>query len=168
MTVTTPAFRIEPATERDVPLILELITALSVYERLAHEVTATEEQLRKTLFGPNPSAEVLIGYAGDEPAGFALFFPNYSTFLGKPGIHLEDLFVKPEWRGHGFGRQLLERLAAIAVERDCGRLEWTVLDWNEPAIGFYKKLGATLMDEWSTFRVTGDALRRLAEVRATV
>ena len=161
MTVTSPAFRIETATERDVPLILELIKALSVYERLAHEVTATEAQLRKTLFGPNPSAEVLIGYAGDEPAGFALFFANYSTFLGKPGIHLEDLFVKPEWRGHGFGRQLLERLAAIAVERDCGRLEWNVLDWNEPAIGFYKKLGATLMEEWSTFRVTGDALRRL-------
>ena len=135
MTVTSPAFRIETATERDVPLILELIKALSVYERLAHEVTATEAQLRKTLFGPNPSAEVLIGYAGDEPAGFALFFANYSTFLGKPGIHLEDLFVKPEWRGHGFGRQLLER--------------------------FYKKLGATLMEEWSTFRVTGDALRRL-------
>ena len=154
--------RIERATERDVPLILELITALSVYERLAHEVTATEEQLRKTLFGPNPSAEVLIGYAGDEPAGFALFFPNYSTFLGKPGIHLEDLFVKPEWRGHGFGRQLLERLAAIAVERDCGRLEWTVLDWNEPAIGFYKKLGATPMDAWKIMRVTGDALHKLA------
>ena len=161
MTVTTPAFRIEPATERDVPLILSLIKALSVYERLAHEVTATEEQLHKTLFGPKPSAEVLIGYAGDDPVGFALFFPNYSTFLGKPGIHLEDLFVKPEWRGHGYGRQLLERLAAIAVERDCGRLEWTVLDWNEPAIGFYKKLGATLMDEWSTFRVTGEALGRL-------
>jgi GNAT superfamily N-acetyltransferase len=164
MTVTSPAFRIEPATAPDVPLILSLIKALSVYERLAHEVTATEEQLRKTLFGAKPSAEVLIGYAGDEPAGFALFFPNYSTFLGKPGIHLEDLFVKPEWRGHGYGRRLLERLAAIAVERDCGRLEWTVLDWNEPAIGFYKKLGATLMDEWSTFRVTGDALRRLGAV----
>jgi len=166
MTVTSPAFRIEQATERDVPLILRLIKALSEYEKLAHEVTATEERLHQTLFGPHPSAEVIIGYAGDEPAGFALFFPNYSTFLGKPGIHLEDLFVVPEWRGHGFGAQLLGHLAAIAVERDCGRLEWNVLDWNEPAIGFYKNLGATLMDEWSTFRVTGDALRQLAASRA--
>ena len=168
MTVNSPAFRIEPATGRDVPLILRLIKALSDYERLAHEVTATEEQLHRTLFGPHPSAEVIIGYAGDEPAGFALFFPNYSTFLGKPGIHLEDLFVVPEWRGHGFGGKLLGRLAEIAVERDAGRLEWNVLDWNEPAIGFYKKLGATLLGDWSTFRVTGPALRALAETRANL
>ena len=161
MTVTTPAFRIEPATERDVPLILELINGLAVYEKLAHEVTATEAGLRETLFGARPAADVIIAYAGDTPAGFALFFPNYSTFLGKPGLYLEDLFVVPEWRGHGLGLALMKRLAAIAVERGCGRFEWSVLDWNEPAIGFYKKLGATLMEEWSTFRVTGDALRRL-------
>ena len=167
MTAPSPEFRIEPATERDVPLILTLIKALSEYEKLAHEVTATEDRLRRTLFGSQPSAEVIIGYVGDAPVGFALFFPNYSTFLGKPGIHLEDLFVVPEWRGHGFGGQLLRHLAAIAVERDCGRLEWNVLDWNEPAIGFYKKLGATLMDDWSTFRVTGEALRQVAASRAS-
>jgi len=157
-----PALRIERATERDVPLILELINGLAVYEKLAHEVTATEAGLRETLFGARPAADVIIGYTGDTPVGFALFFPNYSTFLGKPGLYLEDLFVLPEWRGHGFGRGLLIRLAAIAVERGCGRFEWSVLDWNEPAIGFYKSLGATLMDGWSIFRVTGDALTKLA------
>ena len=156
-----PDIRIERATEADVPLILRLIQGLAVYEKLAHEVTATEEGLRETLFGARPAADVIIAYAGDTPAGFALFFPNYSTFLGKPGLYLEDLFVLPEWRGHGLGLALMKRLAAIAVERGCGRFEWSVLDWNEPAIGFYKKLGATLMEEWSTFRVTGDALRRL-------
>ena len=161
MKVTSPAFRIEPATERDVPLILRLITALSEYERLAHEVTATEAGLRDTLFGARPAAEVIIGYAGDTPVGFALFFPNYSTFLGKPGLYLEDLFVLPEWRGHGFGLALMKRLAAIAVERGCGRFEWSVLDWNTPAIGFYEGLGARLMDGWSIFRVTGDALQKL-------
>jgi GNAT superfamily N-acetyltransferase len=158
----TPAFRIERATERDVPLILELIKGLAVYEKLAHEVTATEAGLRDTLFGARPAAEVIIGYAGDTPAGFALFFPNYSTFLGKPGLYLEDLFVLPEWRGHGFGRALLTELARIAVARGCGRFEWSVLDWNEPAIGFYKNLGAKMMDGWSIFRVTGDALTKLA------
>jgi GNAT superfamily N-acetyltransferase len=157
-----PSLRIERATERDVPLILELIKGLAVYEKLAHEVTATEAGLRETLFGAKPAAEVIIGYTGDTPVGFALFFPNYSTFLGKPGLYLEDLFVLPEWRGHGFGRGLLTRLASIAVERGCGRFEWSVLDWNEPAIGFYKSLGATLMDGWSIFRVTGDALTTLA------
>jgi GNAT superfamily N-acetyltransferase len=157
-----PPLRIEPATERDVTLILELIRGLAVYEKLAHEVTATEAGLRDTLFGARPAAEVIIGYAGDTPAGFALFFPNYSTFLGKPGLYLEDLYVAPEWRGRGFGRALLSHLAKIAVERNCGRFEWSVLDWNEPAIGFYKSLGAKLMDGWSIFRVTGDALTRLA------
>src|SRR5471032_1843586 len=157
-----PALRIERATERDVPLILRLIKGLSEYEKLAHEVTATEAGLRETLFGARPAAEVIIAYAGDTPAGFALFFPNYSTFLAKPGLYLEDLFVVPEWRGHGFGRGLLSHLAKLAVERGCGRFEWSVLDWNEPAIGFYKSLGAKLMDGWSIFRVTGDALRRLA------
>ena len=157
----TPEIRIERATERDVPLILELINGLAVYEKLAHEVTATEAGLRETLFGARPAAEVIIGYAGDTPVGFALFFPNYSTFLGKPGLYLEDLFVLPEWRGHGFGRGMLTHLATLAVERGCGRFEWSVLDWNEPAIGFYQSLGAKLMDGWSIFRLTGDALRKL-------
>jgi GNAT superfamily N-acetyltransferase len=158
----TPPLRIERATERDVPLILQLINGLAVYEKLAHEVTATEAGLRETLFGERPAADVIIGYAGDTPVGFALFFPNYSTFLGKPGLYLEDLFVLPEWRGHGFGRGLLTELARIAVARGCGRFEWSVLDWNEPAIGFYKSLGARMMDGWSIFRVTGDALTKLA------
>ena len=156
-----PAIRIERATERDVPLILALINGLAVYEKLAHEVTATEDGLRQTLFGARPSAEVVIAYAGDTPAGFALFFPNYSTFLGKPGLYLEDLFVLPEWRGHGLGLALMTHLAKTAVERGCGRFEWSVLDWNEPAIGFYKSLGARLMDGWSIVRVTGDALTKL-------
>ena len=157
-----PELRIERATERDVPLIRRLIQGLAEYEKLAHEVTATEAGLRETLFGVRPAADVIIAYAGETPAGFALFFPNYSTFLGKPGLYLEDLFVLPEWRGHGIGRALLTQLARIAVERGCGRFEWSVLDWNEPAIGFYKSLGATLMDGWSIFRVTGDALATLA------
>ena len=156
-----PALRIERATERDVPLILRLIKGLSEYEKLAHEVTATEAGLRETLFGARAAAEVVIGYTGDAPVGFALFFPNYSTFLGKPGLYLEDLFVLPEWRGHGLGLALMRHLAKTAVERGCGRFEWSVLDWNEPAIGFYKSLGATLMDGWSIVRVTGDALEKL-------
>ena len=154
--------RIERATERDVPLILELIQGLAVYEKLAHEVTATEAGLRETLFGARPAADVIIAYAGETPAGFALFFPNYSTFLGKPGLYLEDLFVRPEYRGQGLGLALMKRLAQIAVERGCGRFEWSVLDWNEPAIGFYKSLGAKLMDGWSIVRVNGEALTRLA------
>ena len=156
-----PEIRIARATEADVPLILRLIQGLAVYEKLAHEVTATEAGLRETLFGARPAAEVIIGYAGDTPVAFALFFPNYSTFLGKPGLYLEDLFVLPEWRGQGFGRGMLTHLATLAVERGCGRFEWSVLDWNEPAIGFYQSLGAKLMDGWSIFRVTGDALRKL-------
>ena len=162
MDVTTPALRIVPATERDVPVILRMIKGLAEYERLTDHVTATEEQLRTTLFGARPAAEVVIGYAGDEPAGFALFFQNYSTFLAQPGIYLEDLFVLPEARGHGYGRQLLAYLARIAAERGCGRVEWSVLDWNEPAIGFYKKLGAVPMEDWTVFRLTGAALTRLA------
>jgi GNAT superfamily N-acetyltransferase len=154
--------RIERATERDVPLILELIQGLAVYEKLAHEVTATEAGLRETLFGARPAADVIIAYAGDTPAGFALFFPNYSTFLGKPGLYLEDLFVRPEYRGKGLGLALMKRLAQIAVERGCGRFEWSVLDWNEPAIGFYESLGAKLMDGWSIVRVNGEALTMLA------
>ncbi len=157
-----PDIRIVPANEADVPLILRLIQGLSVYEKLAHEVTATEEGLRETLFGARPSAEVVIAYAGEEPAGFALFFQNYSTFLGRPGLYLEDLFVVPEYRGRGYGKALLQHLASLAVERGCGRFEWSVLDWNEPAIGFYKKLGAKPMDAWTIFRVAGDALQKLA------
>ena len=163
MDVTTAGtLRIERATERDVPLILRLIKALAEYERMLDEVVATEETLRRTLFGPRPAAEVVVAYAGDEPAGFALFFHNYSTFLGKPGLYLEDLFVVPAFRGRGYGKALLVHLAKLAVERDCGRFEWSVLDWNEPAIGFYKKLGATPMDAWKIMRVTGDALHKLA------
>ena len=157
-----PECRIERATERDVPVILRMIGALAEYEKLSHEVTATEDGLRATLFGARPAADVIIAYAGETPAGFALFFPNYSTFLGKPGLYLEDLFVLPEWRGHGFGLGLMRHLAKIAVERGCGRFEWSVLDWNAPAIGFYNSLGAKLMDGWSIVRVTGDALVKLA------
>jgi len=155
-------FHIELATERDVPVILRLIKGLADYEKLAHEVVATEAGLRASLFGSRRVAEVLIGYAGSEPIGFAVFFHNYSTFLGRPGIYLEDLFVLPEWRRRGLGTRLLRRIAQIAVERGCGRLEWSVLDWNEPAINFYKKLGARAMDEWTVFRVTGEALTDLA------
>ncbi len=153
---------IRNATIEDVPLILEFIKGLAEYEKLAHEVTATEEILRKTLFGSRPAAEVVICHCEGAPAGFALFFHNYSTFLGKPGIYLEDLFVKPEFRGKGLGRALLIYLARLAVERDCGRFEWSVLDWNEPAIGFYKSLGAVPKDDWTIFRVSGDALTQLA------
>jgi GNAT superfamily N-acetyltransferase len=162
MNVIAQQFRIERATEADVPLILRLIKELAEYERMADLVVATEDGLRETLFGARPSAEVLIAREGDEPAGFALFFHNYSTFLGRPGLYLEDLFVVPKFRGRGHGRALLERLAAIAVERNCGRFEWSVLDWNEPAIGFYKKLGAKPLDDWTIFRVAGDDLRKLA------
>ena len=160
--MTPTSFTITPATERDVPTILRMIRALAEYEKLSHAVTATEDRLRETLFGEAPAAEVLMASAGTEPVGFALFFHNYSTFLAQRGLYLEDLFVAPEWRGHGIGRQLLSRLAAIALERDCGRLEWSVLDWNTPAIGFYRRLGAVPMDDWTIFRVTGEPLQRLA------
>lgn len=146
----------------DVPVIAELIRALSRYEKLEHEVTMTEELLTESLFGERRYAETLLAEDGREPLGFALFFHNFSTFLGRPGIYLEDLFVKPEHRGRGIGRALLERLAAVAVDRGCGRLEWAVLDWNKDAIGFYEKLGARPNSEWTTYRLTGDALRRLA------
>ena len=142
-------------------VILEMIRGLAVYEKLEHAMTATEAELRETLFGERPGAEVLLARAGGEWVGFALFFPNYSTFLAKPGIFLEDLFVKPEARGKGVGVALLREIARLAVARGCGRVEWSVLDWNEPSIGFYKKLGAIPMDEWTVFRLTGDALTRL-------
>lgn len=153
---------IRAATAADVPLILELIRGLAEYERLAHACVATEERLHNSLFGATPHADVLIAEHDGVPAGFALFCHNYSTFLAQRGIWLEDLFVMPEHRGSGIGRALLEQLATIAVERDCGRLEWAVLDWNESAIGFYRSIGAVPMDEWTTFRLTGDALLALA------
>ena len=155
--------RIESAQERDVPLILELIRGLAEYERMSDQVIATEAGLREALFGAQPSAEVIVAYADDRPAGFALFFHNFSTFLGRRGLYLEDLFVKPEFRRLGIGRRLLTELARMAVERGCGRFEWSVLDWNAPAIEFYKRLGARPLDEWTIFRMTGDALTRLAE-----
>jgi GNAT superfamily N-acetyltransferase len=150
------------ATSEDAPLILQLIRELAEYERLLHEVTATEQQIRDTIFGPRPAAEVLLASAEGEPVGFAVFFTTYSTFLAKPGIYLEDLFVKPHARGKGIGRALLAKLAQVAIERDCGRIEWAVLNWNEPSIGFYKKLGALPLDEWTTFRLSGEPLSRLA------
>jgi len=153
---------IRPATEADLGTIEELIRALAEYERMADEVVMDAELLRKGLFGDRPYAEVLIAEVDDEAVGFALFFHNFSTFVGRPGIYLEDLFVKPEHRGSGLGKALLKRLAEITVERDCGRMEWAVLDWNEPSIGFYKKLGARPNDDWTVYRLTGEALQKLA------
>jgi GNAT superfamily N-acetyltransferase len=153
---------IRPASPHDVPLVLELIRGLAAYEKLAHEVVATEADLASTLFGASPKAEVVIAEADGQPVGFALFFHNYSTFLGRPGIYLEDLFVRPEARGQGVGRALLAHLAALSIARDCGRLEWAVLDWNRDAIAFYGRLGARAMDDWTVYRLTGESLRRLA------
>ena len=154
--------RIVPATELDVPVILDMIHALADYEKLAHMVTATEARLRETLFGIKPAAEVLLAFREQECAGFAVFFPTYSTFLAQPGIYLEDLYVRPHLRGKGIGLALIRRLAAIAVERNCGRIEWGVLNWNEPSIQFYKKLGAEPMDEWTKYRLVGEPLASLA------
>ena len=165
VTLENSWFASAPATVADVPTILHFIRSLASYEKLLDSVVADEAKLTATLFRNRPYAEVLIATWNDAPAGFALFFHNYSTFLAKPGIYLEDLFVDPEFRGKGIGKALLIQLAKLAVVRDCGRLEWSVLDWNEPAIGFYKSLGATAMDEWTGFRVTGDALTRLSETR---
>jgi GNAT superfamily N-acetyltransferase len=153
---------IRPAGEGDVAVILQFIRDLAKYEHLEHEVVATEAMLREALFGSRPYAEVVLACLSGEPVGFALFFHNFSTFLGRPGIYLEDLFVRPEARGHGVGRSLLKWLAATAVSRGCGRLEWAVLDWNEPSIRFYRNLGAVALDDWTTFRVTGPALTQLA------
>ncbi|WP_445766363.1 GNAT family N-acetyltransferase [Rheinheimera sp.] len=151
------------ATEQDVPTILAFINGLAEYEKLADQVVATEQQLRTTLFGDKPYAEVVLAEYGQHAAGFALFFHNYSTFLAKPGIYLEDLFVLPEYRGKGIGKVLLSYLAKLAVQRDCGRLEWSVLDWNQPAIDFYQAQGATMLHDWRINRVTGDALKVLAK-----
>lgn len=166
--------RIEPATVRDVPLILGLIKALAEYEKLTHEVVATEAALQESLFGVTPNAEAVIARcvsrggsdaakAESEAVGFALWFQSYSTFLARPGLYLEDLFVLPAWRGRGVGLALLRHLAGVAIARGCGRMEWSVLDWNDPAVGFYRSLGARPMDEWTVYRLTGDALRRVAE-----
>lgn len=153
---------LRPATRTDIPAILGFIRELAEYEKLTHQVVADEAKLEATLFGARPYAEVIIAEWAGMPAGFALYFHNYSTFLAKPGIYLEDLFVPPAFRDKGIGKALLIELARIAVARDCGRLEWSVLDWNEPAIGFYKSLGAVPMDEWTVYRVTGTALTTLA------
>ena len=154
--------RIVSARQEDVPIILELIRGLGEYERLSHEIVATEDGLQKWLFGERPAAEVVLAYVDTTVVGFALFFHNFSTFLGRPGLYLEDLFVKPEWRGRGIGRRLLVHLAALAVDRGCGRMEWNVLDWNEPALRFYERMGARVMKEWTLCRLTGDSLARVA------
>jgi GNAT superfamily N-acetyltransferase len=156
-------FVIRPAFVADVPVILELIRDLATYERAPDEVTATEEQLVDVLFGERPAAEVLLAFEGQSPVGFAVFFYNFSTWLGRPGLYLEDLFVKPEKRGKGYGRALLVDLAKIARERECGRMEWAVLDWNEPAINFYRALGAEPMHEWTVFRLTRNGISKLAD-----
>jgi GNAT superfamily N-acetyltransferase len=156
-------FEIRPARVADVPIILKLIRDLATYERAPNEVTATEEQLVDVLFGEKPAAEVLLAFEKDTPVGFALFFHNFSTWLGRPGLYLEDLFVKPEARGKGFGRALLVDLARIARDRGCGRMEWAVLNWNDPAIKFYRALGAKPMDEWTVFRLTRDGIAELAK-----
>lgn len=154
---------LRPARPDDIPLILELIQELADYERLPHEVKADAGRMHDHLFGARPYAEVLIGEADGEPAGFALFFHNYSTWLSQPGIYLEDLYVRPSARGLGLGKALLTELARLAVERGCGRLEWSVLDWNEPAIGFYRSLGARPMDDWTVYRLSGEALTQLGQ-----
>ena len=156
------AISITPATPQDVPLIRDFITQLAEYEKLSHAMIATDEDLHKALFGERTYAECLIARLDGQPAGFALFFHNFSTFLAKPGLYLEDLFVIPALRGYGIGKALLTQLAVIAKERDCGRMEWSVLDWNTPAWEFYKKLGAMPMEEWTVFRMTAEAIEKLA------
>ena len=158
------AIEIRPANETDIRVILGFIRSLADYEKLTNLVVATEELLHEHLLGPHPAAEVLIAWLENKPVGFALFFGSFSTFLAKPGIYLEDLFVLPEARGKGVGKALLTTVAKIAVQRNCGRLEWAVLDWNHPAIGFYQKLGAVSMNEWTTMRMTGDALNALGKI----
>ncbi|KAJ1740195.1 acetyltransferase [Coemansia sp. RSA 989] len=168
MSSTDQSIRLAPATADDVGLILWFIKQLAAYEKAPEQVTATEDLLRQTLFGPRPYAEVILAYASDgaaeKPAGFALFFHNYSTWVGRPGLYLEDLFVCPEFRGRGVGKRLLVQLAQIARERQCGRMEWVVLDWNEPSIQFYLSLGAQQMKEWIIHRVSGRALESLSQL----
>src|SRR5215510_1474657 len=160
-------FVIRPARVKDVSIILQLIRDLAIYERAPDDVTATEEQLVDVLFGERPAAEVLLAFDGQLPVGFAVYFYNFSTWLGRPGLYLEDLFVKPEARGKGYGRALLVELAKIARERECGRMEWAVLDWNEPAINFYRALGATPMHEWTVFRLNRQEIAKLANAADT-
>ncbi len=160
-------FEIRPARVEDVPVILQLIRDLATYERAPDEVTATEEQLVDVLFGERPAAEVLLALEGQSPVGFAVYFYNFSTWLGRPGLYLEDLFVKPEKRGKGYGRALLVELAKFARDRGCGRMEWAVLNWNEPAIKFYRALGAKPMDEWTVFRLTPEEIAKLADAADT-
>ena len=162
-----PDFQIRPAHVDDVPIIFELIRDLAAYERAPEEVVATEEQLIDVLFGEKPVAEVLLAFEKESPVGFAVYFYNFSTWLGRPGLYLEDLFVKPEERGKGYGRALLVELAKIARDRGCGRMEWAVLDWNEPAIKFYRALGATPMHEWTVFRLTRAEIAKLANTTDT-
>lgn len=162
MSASSVAIRIVPATERDVPLIVSFIHRLAEYERLGELCVATEERIRRTLFEGAPAAEVLLAYDGEEPVGFSLFFHNYSTFLGQRGLFLEDLFVIPEARGKSVGYALLSALAKIAINRDCGRMEWQVLDWNQLAIDFYLRIGAMPLEGWDTYRLTGEPLNRLA------
>ena len=156
------AITLRPASRTDLPQVLSFIRELAVYERLGHEVKASEADLDAALFGPRPYAEVVFACLDGAPVGFALFFHNFSTFLGRAGIYLEDLYVQPEARGLGVGRRLLAWLARTALERGCARLDWAVLDWNEPSIGFYRSLGAVALDEWTTYRLAGEALERLA------
>jgi GNAT superfamily N-acetyltransferase len=163
----TKTLQIRPARVDDVPIILQLIRDLATYERAPEEVVATEEQLIGVLFGERPAAEVLLAFEDEAPVGFALYFYNFSTWLGRPGLYLEDLFVKPEKRGKGYGRALLVDLAKIARDRGCGRMEWAVLDWNEPAIKFYRALGATPMHEWTVFRLTREEISKLANAADT-
>jgi GNAT superfamily N-acetyltransferase len=160
--MTLPKVTVRPASSTDVETIVELIRGLAAYEELADECAAEAEPLRRHLFGPNPAAEVLLAEIDESVAGFALFFPTYSTFLVRPGLWLEDLFVTPEHRGRGVGRALLTRVAQLATERACGRLEWSVLDWNRPAIAFYRGIGARLMNDWTTCRIDGPSLTDLA------
>ncbi|MEC7767372.1 MAG: GNAT family N-acetyltransferase [Pseudomonadota bacterium] len=165
MTISTSLkeFMIRDTTVDDCDLILNFIKELAEYERLSHEVTATQETLQETLFGENPHAEVLIGEFKRDPVAYALFFHNFSTFTGRPGIYLEDIYVRPQMRGKGFGKCLLAYIAKLAVERNCTRVEWSVLDWNEPSIQFYRSIGAIPMDEWTVQRLHGDALNSFAE-----
>lgn len=159
------AFELRSPTEDEVHLVVGFIHELAEYEKLSHECLISEEALRESLFGSRPYAETFLAFLDDEPIGFCLFFHNYSTFLGKPGLYLEDVYIQPEYRNRGYGKLILARLAALAIERGCGRFEWAVLDWNEPSIAFYRKIGAVPMNEWTVQRLTGDALHALAATK---